>query len=184
MISLQCVRICLHAPSVDAEPMTSKAIRVIPSEIKRRALEQARHRHELGILPNAVLKTDRAGHIWLLLPKDGDLRTVIDFENISETTCANTGSEKSDVGTRQDRPDRGHAVRKVHIPDAPAAPSPGSGAGRSLKKAVEVGGTKNPDAVALGRRGGLKGGNARAAALSPERRREIARLAAKKRWNK
>jgi len=41
---------------------------------------------------------------------------------------------------------------------------------------------KNPAAVALGRRGGRVGGPARAAALSPERRREIARKAAEKRW--
>jgi len=41
---------------------------------------------------------------------------------------------------------------------------------------------KNPAAVALGRLGGLKGGKARAAKLSPKRRREIARKAAKTRW--
>lgn len=41
---------------------------------------------------------------------------------------------------------------------------------------------KNPHAVALGRKGGLKGGVARAANLSPEKRREIAQLAAKARW--
>lgn len=35
-----------------------------------------------------------------------------------------------------------------------------------------------------GRTGGLKGGNARAKALSPERRRSIAKKAAKARWNK
>jgi hypothetical protein len=40
----------------------------------------------------------------------------------------------------------------------------------------------NPHAAALGRLGGLKGGPARAAALSPARRREIARRAARKRW--
>lgn len=40
----------------------------------------------------------------------------------------------------------------------------------------------NPHAAALGRLGGLKGGPARAAALSPARRREIARHAAAKRW--
>jgi len=34
----------------------------------------------------------------------------------------------------------------------------------------------------LARRGGLKGGKARAAALTPERRREIAQLAAQERW--
>ena len=36
----------------------------------------------------------------------------------------------------------------------------------------------------LGRLGGLKGGAARAAALSPERRKEIAKAAAAKRWAK
>lgn len=42
---------------------------------------------------------------------------------------------------------------------------------------------KNAAAAALGRLGGLKGGAARAAKLSPERRREIAQKAAQKRWN-
>jgi hypothetical protein len=41
---------------------------------------------------------------------------------------------------------------------------------------------KNPAAVALGRMGGLKGGNARAASMTPEKRVEIARKAAAKRW--
>jgi hypothetical protein len=41
---------------------------------------------------------------------------------------------------------------------------------------------KNPAAVELGRRGGLKGGKARAEKLSPERRKEIAKRAAEKRW--
>jgi hypothetical protein len=41
---------------------------------------------------------------------------------------------------------------------------------------------KNPAAVALGKLGGMKGGHARAAELSPERRKEIAQKAAKARW--
>jgi len=41
---------------------------------------------------------------------------------------------------------------------------------------------KNPAAVALGRLGGKKGGKARAAKLTPEERREIAKKAAAKRW--
>jgi hypothetical protein len=41
---------------------------------------------------------------------------------------------------------------------------------------------KDPAAVALGRKGGLKGGKARAAKLSPEQRSEIARKAAAARW--
>lgn len=43
---------------------------------------------------------------------------------------------------------------------------------------------KNPAAVALGRLGGLKGGKARAAKLSPRQRQEIARKAALARWQK
>jgi hypothetical protein len=45
-------------------------------------------------------------------------------------------------------------------------------------------GKKDPAAVALGRKGGLKGGKARAAKLSPVRRSEIAKRAAKARWAK
>jgi hypothetical protein len=41
---------------------------------------------------------------------------------------------------------------------------------------------KNPHAVALGRLGGAKGGHARSASLSPDRRRAIARAAAAARW--
>jgi hypothetical protein len=44
--------------------------------------------------------------------------------------------------------------------------------------------TKNPNAVALGRLGGLKGGHARAEKLSAKKRQEIARKAAKTRWKK
>ena len=41
---------------------------------------------------------------------------------------------------------------------------------------------KDPAAVALGRRGGLKGGKARAEKLTPEERSEAARKAARSRW--
>lgn len=41
---------------------------------------------------------------------------------------------------------------------------------------------KDPAAVDLGRRGGLKGGKARAEKLTPEKRREIAKRAAQSRW--
>ena len=44
--------------------------------------------------------------------------------------------------------------------------------------------TKNQAAVELGRLGGLKGGKARALSLEPEKRKEIARLAAVARWSK
>lgn len=46
---------------------------------------------------------------------------------------------------------------------------------RDYKRARRESPDKNPAAVALGRRGGLKGGPARAAKLSPEERKAIAR---------
>jgi hypothetical protein len=46
--------------------------------------------------------------------------------------------------------------------------------------------TRPPDspAVEFARSGGLKGGRARADALTPQRRREIAKIAAERRWSK
>lgn len=42
---------------------------------------------------------------------------------------------------------------------------------------------KDPAAVALGRKGGLKGGKARAAKMTPEERSQAARRAAAARWS-
>jgi len=44
--------------------------------------------------------------------------------------------------------------------------------------------TRDPAAVELGRKGGLKGGAARAASMTPEQRAEIAKKAAAARWKK
>ena len=43
---------------------------------------------------------------------------------------------------------------------------------------------KDPAAVALGRKGGLKGGKARAAKMTPEERSAAAKKAAAARWRK
>jgi hypothetical protein len=43
--------------------------------------------------------------------------------------------------------------------------------------------SKDPAAVERGKKGGRKGGKARAARLSPDERREIAKKAAAKRWS-
>lgn len=43
---------------------------------------------------------------------------------------------------------------------------------------------KNPSAIERGQKGGNVGGKARAGALSPERRQEIAKKAAEDRWKK
>ncbi len=56
-----------------------------------------------------------------------------------------------------------------------------SGVGSQIKC---IGYNKDPLAVALGRRGGLIGGKARMAKLTPEERTELASNAAKRRWGK
>jgi hypothetical protein len=43
---------------------------------------------------------------------------------------------------------------------------------------------KDPAAVALGRKGGLKGGKARASSMTAEERQALARKAAQARWSK
>jgi hypothetical protein len=49
---------------------------------------------------------------------------------------------------------------------------------------VKAAGKKDPAAVALGRKGGKKGGPARAAKLTPKQRSESARKAVQARWTK
>ncbi len=61
-----------------------------------------------------------------------------------------------------------HMVVQIATGEAEEAPSADAG--------------KNPAAVELGRRGGLKGGRARAEKLAPESRSAIARKAAVARW--
>jgi hypothetical protein len=53
-----------------------------------------------------------------------------------------------------------------------------------MDSAIEDKPRKNPAAVALGKLGGRKGGMARAASLSPAKRKAIAKKAAKARWGK
>lgn len=54
----------------------------------------------------------------------------------------------------------------------------------SVQMSAKRGFMNDPAAVSLGRKGGLKGGKARADSLSPEQRSEIAKKAAQKRWFK
>jgi hypothetical protein len=55
---------------------------------------------------------------------------------------------------------------------------------RAATEALAIEAAKNPHAVALGRLGGLKGGQARAQKLTPKRRADIAQKAAAARWGK
>jgi len=76
------------------------------------------------------------------------------------------------------------------MPDA-TDPPPGTersardsvGANEPANVEAPSGPDKDPAAVALGRKGGLKGGPARASKLTAERRSEIARQAAAARWH-
>ena len=87
---------------------------------------------------------------------DEDDPNVIAFNVVQQATWEDeSGDGKRDAGLRRDE-----------TPELPERPA------------------KNPAAVALGRLGGLKGGKARAEALTPEERSEIARKAAKARWKK
>jgi hypothetical protein len=76
-------------------------------------------------------------------------------------------------------PDRSSKRRKTTDPNVMAYDTL-----RQVTEAAEEKPEKNPAAVALGRLGGLKGGKARAKKLTAERRKEIAKKAAKARWKK
>jgi hypothetical protein len=53
-----------------------------------------------------------------------------------------------------------------------------------IERATEASPGKDPLAAALGRRGGLKGGPARMAGMTPDQRRKLAQKAARARWGK
>lgn len=53
-----------------------------------------------------------------------------------------------------------------------------------IEQLVDEAPGKNPAAVALGKRGGLKGGPARMATLTPEQRRQLGLKGARARWGK
>ncbi len=72
--------------------------------------------------------------------------------------------------------------KKLDLNQLEAIVDHASGERELLAKAIKEG--KNPAAVLLGRLGGLKGGKARAAALSAERRIEIGKQAVETRWRR
>ena len=61
---------------------------------------------------------------------------------------------------------------------------PNEAAFRGVQALIQQSEGKNPAAVALGRMGGLKGGPARAAALSEKKRSAIAKKGARARWGR
>ena len=77
---------------------------------------------------------------------------------------------------KKSEPDFNQLARKVVDQATGAAPKK-----RPAKKAERA---KDPAAVSLGRKGGLKGGPARAKKLTKEQLSESARKAARARWSK
>lgn len=78
--------------------------------------------------------------------------------------------------TRSSKPPRDANQMAKHILDQLTGDAP--------KEEPPPAPVKNPEAVALGALGGKKGGAARAAALTPEQRSEIAKKAAAGRWKR
>jgi hypothetical protein len=88
------------------------------------------------------------------------------------------------AGHNEDMPKRS-SNKKPAVPSLPSKDETAEQSAATEQPVVASAGTsggKNAAAVALGRLGGKKGGPARAAKLSKERRREIARKAAQARW--
>jgi hypothetical protein len=77
------------------------------------------------------------------------------------------------------------AESSAEDPDCPWCHGPTAvAAATDVEAAADSAAGKNPHAAALGRLGGIKGGQARAQSLSAKRRREIASKAARARWHK
>jgi hypothetical protein len=86
-------------------------------------------------------------------------------------TTANDSATMRPMPTRPKRPRDSNQLAKLIVDIATGQvedPDPDAG--------------KDPQAIARGRKGGLKGGNARAATMTHEQRRESAKRAANARW--
>jgi hypothetical protein len=82
--------------------------------------------------------------------------------------------------TRSSKPKRPRDISQLAL--AVVAEATGSELPPAMKRAAPPEREKNPAAVALGKLGGAKGGAARAAKLSPARRKAIAKKGAEARW--
>jgi hypothetical protein len=98
-----------------------------------------------------------------------------DFNQIARAIVDKaTGETPANPATKSPRPKNKQDAADV---DRAAGEGMAQPQGKRPKK-------KNPAAVALGRKGGLKGGKARAARMTKEERRESAKKAACARWSK
>ncbi|MFZ1683886.1 MAG: hypothetical protein WAU88_07100 [Candidatus Zixiibacteriota bacterium] len=104
---------------------------------------------------------------------------------LEETTTAATPAKKAAPtdSTADDQSTPIAASSDASIPDSTATAGSPDAASTAIPP-ISSGITKNPAAVSLGRLGGLKGGKARAEALTKRERSEAARKAARARWRK
>jgi len=103
-----------------------------------------------------------------------------DFNQIARSVVdqATGASAKPKKPAKPPRP-----IKKQDAADLDRAESEGMGQPQGQASKKKTAKKKDPAAVALGRKGGLKGGKARAAKLTKEQRSESARKAAKARWS-
>jgi len=83
-----------------------------------------------------------------------------------------------------DRPSKPSRIKRPRDPNELAYQVMLESTGQAPKYEPPAETPKNPAAVALGRLGGLKGGNARAKKLSRRKRSQIAAKASRARWSK
>ena len=110
------------------------------------------------------------------MPKRSRKKPAKDFNQIARSIVDRT--------TGASTPKKKRPIKKQDATDIARADSEGMAQPQSMRPKKNPSAKKDPAAVALGRKGGLKGGPARAAKLSKEQLRESARKAARARWSK
>ena len=83
--------------------------------------------------------------------------------------------KKKPTGKTKLRPDMNETAHRVMLEATGQAP-------KTVPPSQRTGDEKDPEAVRRGQKGGRTGGEARAARLTPDARSEIARKAARARW--
>jgi len=102
-----------------------------------------------------------------------------DFNQIARSVVDQATGASTPALKKPPRP-----VKKQDAADVDRAESEGMGQPQALPAKKKPTKKKDPAAVALGRKGGLKGGKARAAKLTKEQRSASAKKAAAARWSK
>jgi hypothetical protein len=145
------------------------------SSIRAPLLHQKRQESVTG--QAAGMRSERKGTMAINWDKPADRRTARPPDDVREVVVRRCKVCEWEGEVIETGGDTGN-------PDCPWCHGP-TERKATLASSVPAGaGTKNPHAAALGRLGGMKGGRARAEALTPTQRRRIASRAARARWGK